>query len=249
MAKRPVFSPITIPPYFTEVETEFVFFPGFSVSQKQKCINSLHEQYLCKHPSQKILEISSKSESELGIQLSAFNLMIESCNGVKFSVEAAFQSSKVFEHGGPYKDIRLKSSREAKKDPRLKTSGKLKYFLYGNRRFELSPTTFFYNWLYVNALSLHSELSSQVIKYDAFTDIEFNPNKSLNCQAKAAAAFVALSRLGLIEQVKDFEAFLKLNDYSSAVNDSRLQRTKTKASGTLDEDKSAEEKVDLNNAN
>lgn len=226
MAKRPVFSPITTPPYFTEVETEFVFFPGFSVSQKQKCINSLHKQYLCKHPSQKILEISSKSESELGIQLSAFNLMIESCNGVKFSVEAAFQSSKVFEHGGPYKDIRLKSSREAKKDPRLKTSGKLKYFLYGNRRFELSPTTFFYNWLYVNALSLHSELSSQVIKYDAFTDIEFNPERSINCQARSAALFVSLHRNGLLDiALRDKESFLSTvygNTISTANNTKQL---------------------------
>lgn len=220
MAKRPVFSPITIPPYFTEVETEFVFFPGFSVSQKQKCINSLHEQYLRKYPSQKILEISSKSESELGIQLSAFNLMIESCNGIKFSVEAAFQSSKVFEHGGPYKDIRLKSSREAKKDPRLKTSGKLKYFLYGKRRFELSPTTFFYDWLYVNALSLHPNLASQVIDYDAFTDIEFNPEHSKNCQARSVALFVSLYRRGILDiALRDEKSFLN-TVYGNTINTS-----------------------------
>jgi type I restriction enzyme M protein len=218
MAKRPVFSPIAIPPYFTDVETEFVFFPGFSVSQKQKCINSLHEQYLCKHPSQKILEISSKSENKLGVQLSAFNLMIKPCDGSKFSVEVAFQSSKVFEHGGPYEDMRSRSSREAKKDSRLKNSGKLQYFLYENRRFELFPTTFFYNWLYVNALSLHPELSSQVINYDAFTDIEFNPERSINCQARSAALFVSLYRRGLLDiALKDKESFLN-TVYGNAIN-------------------------------
>ena len=46
--------------------------------------------------------------------------------------------------------------------------------------------------------------------YDAFTDIEFNPDKSLNCQARAAAMFVALNREGLIGQCKDFEEFQEL---------------------------------------
>jgi type I restriction enzyme M protein len=64
----------------------------------------------------------------------------------KYSVESAFQASKVFEFGGPYKDILDKTSREAKKDPRLKNSGKLKFFNFGNRKFELVPTTYFYNW-------------------------------------------------------------------------------------------------------
>lgn len=209
MAKRPVFTTIDTPPYFIDIETEFVFSPGFSAVQKQKCIDSLHKQYSSKYPSQKILEISSKSKDELGVKLSAFNLMIEKSNGSKFSVEVAFQSSKVFEHGGPYKDIRTKTSREAKKDPRLKSSGKLQYFLYGNRRFELSPTTFFYNWLYVNTLSLHPELSSQVINYDAFTDIEFNPERSINCQARSAALYVSLYRKGLLDvALKDKDSFL-----------------------------------------
>lgn len=37
------------------------------------------------------------------------------------------------------------------------------------------------------------------MKYDGFTDIEFNPEKSINCQARAAALFVSLSRRGLLE--------------------------------------------------
>lgn len=210
MAKRPIFTTIPTPPYYAEIETEFVFSPGFSVSQKQKCINSLHKQYLIKHPTQKILEISSKSENELGVKLSAFNLMIEDLNGNKYSVEAAFQSSKVFELGGPYRDIRKKTSREAKKDIRLKNSGKLQYFSYGNRRFELFPTTFFYNWLYINALALHPELSSQITNYDAFSDIEFNPKRSINCQARSAALFVSLHRKGLLDiALKDKDSFLK----------------------------------------
>jgi len=220
MAKRPVFIAIDTQPYFCEVEIEFVYAPGFSVVQKQKCIENLHEQFLKNHPKQKVLEISSKSKDALGVNLSAFNLMIEPNNKEKYSIEVAFQSSKVFEHGGPYKDLMMKTSRDAKKDPRLKTSGKLLYFYYGKRKFNLSPNTFFYNWLYVNTLYLHPELSSQILCYDAFTDIEFNPEKSINCQARSAALFVALHRKGLLNiALKDKDSFLEIV-YGNTKNES-----------------------------
>ena len=45
----------------------------------------------------------------------------------------------------------------------------------------------------------YKELASQILKYDAFTDIEFNPDKSINCQAKSAALFVSLSKRNLLE--------------------------------------------------
>ena len=49
-----------------------------------------------------------------------------------------------------------------------------------------------------------------MIGYDAFTDIEFNPEKSVNCQAKAAALYVALFRQGVLEQCVDFDAFYRI---------------------------------------
>ena len=53
-------------------------------------------------------------------------------------------------------------------------------------------------------------MAEEILNYDAFTDIEFNPKKSLNCQAKAAAIFVGLSRAGLIENaVSNKEEFFK----------------------------------------
>ena len=223
---------------------------GFAKAQKQKNIRAIHEAFARIRPGEKVLEISSKSMHENGEDLSAFFLQkyVPSLDK-KTPVEGVFQSAKTFEKGGPYKDLLYAAPREAKRDQRLKNSGKLVCFTFEGKEIPLEPTTVFYDYIYLNALLENESLAKTVLQYDAFTDIEFNPNKSLNCQAKAAAAFVALSRLGLIEQVKDFEAFLKLNDYSPAVNDSRLQKKKTKASGTLDEDKSAEEKVDLNDVN
>ena len=39
------------------------------------------------------------------------------------------------------------------------------------------------------------------MNFDAFTDIEFNPQKSLNCQAEAVALFVSLKKNNLLQKV------------------------------------------------
>ena len=92
-----------------------------------------------------------------------------------------------------------KSSVEAKKDVRLRTSGKLIEFEFYNRAFPLQPVDYFYNWLYINALQLNRKLSKDIMIYDSFTDIEFNPKRYINCQAKAAAMFVGLKKAGKLE--------------------------------------------------
>ncbi len=38
------------------------------------------------------------------------------------------------------------------------------------------------------------ELGAACMEFNAFTDIEFNPKRSLNCQAAAVALFVAMER-------------------------------------------------------
>jgi type I restriction enzyme M protein len=211
MAIRPVFVVSDKQQLFIKENVEFQFFSGFSEQQKKKSINSLHQAYLNNNKAAKILEISSKSELELGVKLSAFNLMITTKSDKTFSVESAFQSSKVFEHGGPYKDLLFVSSRQAKKDDRLKNSGKLIAFQIDGKTFSTEPKTFFYNWLYINTLHLHNDLSEKVLCYDAFTDIEFNPQKSINCQAEAAAIYVSLHRQGLLKDaLKGKDEFLEI---------------------------------------
>ncbi|MEK3937243.1 hypothetical protein MKY41_18205 [Sporosarcina sp. FSL W7-1349] len=213
MAQRPVFISNKDEKELVEAKNiEFEWFPGFSVKQKQRSIQSLHESILEEYPTLKVLEVSSKADNELGIALSAFNLMIETKKIKSFSVETAFQASKVFEFGGPFLDLYEKTSREAKKDPRIKNSGKLIRFQFFKREFDLEPKTFFYDWLYINALSLNKELSEQVVEYDAFTDIEFNPQKSINCQARSVALYVSLYRLGLLNKV-----LLSVEDYKEIV--------------------------------
>ncbi|HEX9063446.1 MAG TPA: hypothetical protein VF941_25010 [Clostridia bacterium] len=211
MAKRPVFiSNTNICGYVEEKEIEFTWFPGLSKSQKQKSIESLHNAFLKEYPESKVLEISSKSLHPSGVELSAFNLML-SFKDKNLNVETAFQSSKVFELGGPYLDLLDKTAREAKADERLKSSGKLICFGFNGQKWPLEPKTAFYDWLYLNAVSQNADLADQLIEYTAFTDIEFNPQKSINCQARSAALFVSLKRMGILEDTIDsVENFLKV---------------------------------------
>lgn len=116
MAIRPIFIPKFEGDFLVKTQNiDFEWFPGLSVSQKQKSIDSLHSAAKKLEGVGKVLEISSKSKSELGIALSAFNLMIKSAKGKRVSVECVFQSSKVFEGDIQYLDLLEVSSREAKK--------------------------------------------------------------------------------------------------------------------------------------
>lgn len=210
MANRPVFICVESKPFVKSENYEFTFYSGFSNSQKQKSIKSLHEAFNTKNTGKRILEISSKSTEILGVCLSAFNLKFKR-DDKEYSVESLFQGSKVFENGGPYLDIYKKNAYEAKKDIRIKESGHIKEFCFFDDIFPREPKTYFYNWLYINALCSNPNYNSELITYDAFTDIEFNPKKSINCQAEAVAIYVSLLRAGFLsEAVKSKKNFLKI---------------------------------------
>lgn len=201
MASRPVFITSELSNDLVRVEEfEFEWFPGFSATQKKKSIESLHQAFQNKYENKKVLEISSKSESELGVNLSAFNLHLELSNGHKASVESLYQASKVFKQGGPFIDIRYKSSLDAKRDERLKNSGEVIGFMHKKDLWDIEPKTAFYNWLYLNVLNLNNDLKNEVLQYDAFTDIEFNPKKSFSCQAEAIALYVSLRKKNLLTE-------------------------------------------------
>lgn len=47
--------------------------------------------------------------------------------------------------------------------------------------------------------------------YNAFSDIEFNPKKSINCQAKALALYISLIKKGVLEEaLKNKDFFLEI---------------------------------------
>ena len=209
MAMRPIFKISNHSPFYTEELTEFEFFSGFAEIQKQRSIHSLHEAYLKNHPQEKLLEISTKSPDALGVSLSAFSLRAKAPTGAECSLEALFQGSKVFENGGPYTDLYQRPPWEAKKDPRLQESGNIIAFRLGTTDFPIEPKTYFYDWIYAKTLYETKYLIPEITKYDGFTDIEFNPKKSLNCQARSAAIFVSLERSGLLQQALSSPAHFK----------------------------------------
>jgi hypothetical protein len=206
VAERPIFIPTSEKDgYVRRVNFEIVWAGGFAEVQKKKNFRALHDTAR-KAGYKALLEVSSKSDEVVGRHLSAFHLRVMTGVGC-IPLENAFQGGKVFENGGPYTDVYDIEPREAKRDPRLRNSGALTGFRIDGFDFPLEPTTVFYDWLYLNAIFPHRIwLKNRVdgeIKYDAFTDIEFNPSKSINCQARSCALFVSLMRIGKLEQYLD----------------------------------------------
>lgn len=210
MAQRPIFVPqITGTAFVQQIDVMFTWFSGFAVSQAQRSINSLHRAAAVAGIAP-VLEISSKSADAQGVKLSAFNLGVPLKDGCDANVEAVFQGSKVFEHGGPFHDLYSAPGREAKTDRRIQNSGPLVGFNLLGERWPLLPRTAFYDWLYITALVNHQELADYVLTFEGFSDIAFNPEKSLNCQARSAALYVALHQRGVLAQtLATPEAFLQ----------------------------------------
>lgn len=212
MATRPVFVPRSEVGLLVEsIDVEFEWFPGFAASQKQLSIESLHSGAQSAIGPGSYLEVSSKSPDLTGTRLSAFNLTVEGFGENPIPVECAFQGSKVFEGGGPFTDLYGKSPLDAKRDPRLTRSGELTGFRTRNREWELVPTTAFYDWVYLQALTDNPDLIGALKSYRGFTDIEFNPKKSLNCQARSCALAAALVQTGFLDDaLSDPDAFIEI---------------------------------------
>lgn len=177
---------------------------GFSIQQKQKNIEELHyciSKYynVCKD---KILEVSTASKNELGRMLSSFTLKVF-FNGHYYPLECVYQSSKVFKNVfGEYQVLEVLNMdpRSAKKRLTVENHNTLIKFKCFDKEFSLKPSYLFYDWLYISAVKNIPYLSESLNKYDFFTDIEFNPEKSLSCQARTLVLFIWLLRNNKLEE-------------------------------------------------
>ena len=215
-AKRPIFLPGG-PPNFVTVETiDFEWFPGFSGAQKQKSIAALHSASKQKLGDVSILEVSTKSQSKLGWKLSAFNLALESDSlEMLLSIEAAFQGSKIFSESGQHENLyRITDGREVKRQVAEYANEEVVGFKFEGRDWPIVPQTAFYDWLYMSGLRQlfgeNPELEQELLEHGGFTDIEFNPAKSINCQARSCALYVSLSNANLINEVRNPDDYLAL---------------------------------------
>ncbi len=211
MAVRPVFVVSEKSPFYSIFYANFEWAGGFATSQKQKNVASIHRCFTGKFPRKKALEISGKSTEEWGVGASAFFLKkyVPSL-GKSVPVENVYQGGKVFSGGGPYKDLLEGKPMDAKRDERLSNSGRLIAFQFEGENFPITPVTVFYDFIYINALMENPDIAEKLEEYDGFTDIAFNPDNSLNCQARAAAIYVSLARQGLTDKAKDFNEFMAL---------------------------------------
>lgn len=217
MAKRIIFEAVDKKPYVKVHEVKFVWNKGLNIKQKRKNISAVHNAFLEEYPDKKILEISSKSMQKCGNELSAFNLkkFVPSL-GKELPVENVFQGGKIFDDGTDkprnapslYAESPVAAKRIAGE---LAEYSKVIGFTFDGQSFPSEPKTAFYDYIYCNALLENPSLAEVVLSYDAFSDIEFNPAKSLNCQARAAAIFAAMHHTGLADLIKDFASFLSFS--------------------------------------
>lgn len=196
-----------------ELPLQIPWHGGFAVSQKQKNIAELHAKAkeLGIDP---VLEISTKSPLEVGRRLSAFNLKID-VHGVMKSLESVYQSSKVFAHSGQHELLMDLDPFQAKKEVRRLGQGPIIAFRFLGQEFPTEPVNAFYDWLYIRAIVPHEQWIRENLHFAAYSDIEFTPSKSVNCQGRAVAEFHALSMRGEATKcVHDFEKFRQILLYA-----------------------------------
>lgn len=180
---------------------------GFSIQQKQKNVEELHQMIIDTfHVSKEsILEVSTKSNSKLGLSLSSFNLVV-SHNGVSYPLESVYQSSKVFENMfGEYQvtDALFMNPKSAKVRLASENHSNLIKFRFFDTEFPLEPKYLFYDWLYIKAIKNIANLPERLKEYVYFTDIEFNPQKSLSCQSRTLVLFLWLISNKRLEEYID----------------------------------------------
>lgn len=191
MATRPIYiSTGNINNPFMEDNINFQWVPGYSYVNKCRRRDSLKREIAKKYDIEKWIEISSISDKDIGKKLSALNLMITLTNDNKYSVETIYQNSKI------YKDNAIVG------------------FKFRNTEFENNPYGMYYDYIYMVALYQNKEYHELIKNYYFFTDLFFNPNKSLNTQARAIAIFKTLydnDYLKLLEDVSEFKKYYKEN--------------------------------------
>lgn len=191
MANRPIYiSTGNIHNPYTEDHINFEWTPGYSYKQKEKRRESLKKEIEKKYDIDKWLEVSTISDKDIGKKLSALNLKLTLTDNKKYSVESIYQVSKVYENNQIVK------------------------FKFRNKEFENTPYGMYYDYLYMIALYQNKEYHNLINNYYLFTDLFFNPNKSINTQARAIAIFKTLydsNYLDILENTDSFKEYYKEN--------------------------------------
>jgi hypothetical protein len=181
-------------------QEEFKWEPGMSTSQRRKSCKNLHEVIKEKTGSLP-LDISSASTTELGVKLSAFNLIWRG-----HSIECWYQGSKVYSIAGPMHHLYNMTSRQAKASMKEANLGKLIGFNLEGVDYPMEPKTVFYDYLYLMGLIENYGQDLDLSEYEYFTDVQAVINIDA-CQARTVCEYKLLKEQGLLDKIKDFSNF------------------------------------------
>lgn len=220
MAKRLLFSARTDKNSIvvTREEIEFEWIGGFAHSQKIRRLAKFREK-LPKNIIDKHIEVSSGSDTVYGKNLSAFNLKYSSGDLKGYTVESVYQGSKIFTSGGPYQELYNRPSIVAKKDSRIRVNDPMIGFQLWDDDWPLIPPTGFYNYLYFLALIQNYELITAASTFEFFSDLEFNHEKAISCQAESLAIFFALHRQNKVNEILQDK-----RDFLDVISDIKYER-------------------------
>lgn len=181
----------------------FEWFMGCSVAQLRRSIRALHKE-IRNSGYGKIIEVSTKSEDEIGRKLSPLNLMV-CIDDESLPMESYYQGSKVFDDNGckiklsecehilPWKTKQF--IRETVKERNLK----LVEFDFKGNKFDLSSKGMCFDYIYILGLIQNESLGDYIMNYEVFTDLMFKKETGIGCQARSCALYKYLRTNGLLE--------------------------------------------------
>lgn len=160
----------------------------------------------------RVLEISSRSDEEIGRSLSAMRLpAARSDDERRLPVESIYQAAKCYGEQGPGEA--LSNGFNAKRhDRERRRAGGLTGFEHGGTFWPTGSGSAFYDQLWIKAAADGgNELTGRLEGYDGFSDQFHRPGQSVACQARAAAILVGLERAGRLQSVQD------VNDWAATL--------------------------------
>ena len=203
MATRPIFVPDTDPDNSRLVhrhEVEFQWVPGESPELKRANIAKLHQAAAHRNLSP-LLEVSPFGEDPLGPGLAVSRLTLKDDASYFVTVTALYYGSMVFSGGGPYTDLYREHEADISADPRLQDSGSLGGFRFQGLEWGLKAAGMFYDWLVIQAVHRHRKLSSGIMNFAGFTDLECLAKGPGICHARSCALYVALTGKNILDKV------------------------------------------------
>ena len=189
------------------VERSFVFAwtGGLNIKQRRKNVVALHES-IRNVTGETALEVSTKGEEPRGVELSAFKLLYKG-----YHLENVFQASKKYSMVGTNPRLLSVSPQDAKFYGQALPDNTLEAFVLDGIEWPLEPKTAFYDFIYVSAVVENYGYDLDLSEYSWFTDIEFNPKTSINCQARALALYKLLQEKNGFAALQSKEKWLEMH--------------------------------------